>query len=301
MSKGINLNMKEKTRETFTAYIFLLPVIIGWLIWFFYPALQSFLISFQEFNFITPEKNHYIGLGNYIELFKDTYFYLALGHSAVLVLVIVPIQTIAALLIALGLNSNIKGKGIFRTIYYLPYVISPVAVTTVFMYFFVQGTAVTKVFSLLGIENVTWFADMKLALPFLAIIYVWQMIGFYMVIYLSGLQTIPADLYEAANIDGANGLKKFRYITLPMLKPVTFLVLTYGMIQAFQMFDQVAAVARQGMLGSPAGATHTLVSFFYMNSFKYMNMGYGSAAAIVLFLLIFLVTLIQKKLVGSED
>lgn len=300
MSKSIGFIKKEKNVEIITAYLFLLPAIVGWFIWFLYPAIQSFLISFQNFSFITPQNNKFIGLTNYINLFKDDYFYQALRHSAVLVLLIVPIQTILALILAICLNRNIKGKGYLRTIYYMPYVVSPIAVTTVFMYFFVQGTPVTKFFSHFGIENVTWFADMNLALPFIAILYVWQMIGFYMVIYLSGIQTIPVELYEAGEMDGANGFEQFLHITIPMLKPVTFLVLTYGMIQAFQMFDQVVAVGR-GSIGSPAGATHTLVSFFYVNSFKYMKMGYGSAAAIVLFLIIFIITIIQKKFVGGDE
>jgi len=301
MDKRLAGISKDKLSETITAYLFLAPTIILWLIWFFYPTVQSFFISFQDFNYINPAKNHFVGLGNYVKLFRDTYFYLAFKNSAILVFFVVPLQSFIALVVAIVLNSGIKLRNLFRTIYYVPYVISPIAVATVFMYLFVQDTAIVKFLSIFGLKNVTWFADMDQALAFIAIIYVWQQIGFYMVVYLGGLQTIPAETYESSVIDGATSFKKFIYITLPMLKPVTFFVLTYGMINAFQIFDQVAAVARSSTLGSPAGATSTLVTFLYLQSFRYMEMGYGSASAVVLFLCIFIIALIQKRLTGHDE
>lgn len=307
MTTAVNKNKKfrlsENIQESLVAYLFILPAALLWVIWFLYPVLKSGMMSLQEVNYINADLTKFIGFDNYIRLFKDPYFYRALKNTVSVVVVIVPIQTIIALVLATVLNSKlIKGKQIFRTIYYTPYIISPIAVATVFMYFFVQDTFMTKMLANIGLSNTTWFADVKLAMPFIIIIYIWQMVGFYMVMFLSGLQTIPQDVYEAAAIDGASTLQKFRFVTVPLLKNVTFMVVTYGMIQAFQMFDQIVAVStRNGGLGSPAGATSTMVTFFYQQSFNYREMGYGSAAAIVFVLIIFVVTVIQKAILGKEE
>lgn len=151
-----------------------------------------------------------------------------------------------------------------------------------------------------GFPDVTWFTDVKLALPFVMMIYIWQVSGFYIVIYLSGLQTISPDLTEAAKIDGADHIQIFFRITIPLLKPTLFFGMTYSIISAFQVFDQIVAVS-QNKLGSPAGATSTMVTYFYANAFQYYDMGYGCAAAIVLFILIMLVSVAQKKLMNDGE
>ncbi len=298
--KSVRSLSRSKKEETITAYLFLLPVIILWLMWFLVPTIQSFGISFYQYSFVQVSQNHFIGFDNFIKALTEPDFYQALKHTLFLAFVAVPVQSILALLLAMALNLSIRFKGGFRTIFYTPYVVSSIAVTTVFMYFFVMDTPVTRFFSIFGMDNTTWYADLKLALPFITIIYVWQQIGFYIVIFLAGLQTIPAELNESAKVDGANSIKRFFYITLPMLKPVIFLVLTFGMIQALQVFDQVAAVAQNQPLGSPAGATSTLVSYFYVQSFKNWDMGYGSAIALLLFAVIFIITMVQKKLLDES-
>ena len=162
------------------------------------------------------------------------------------------------------------------------------------MYFFVKDGPATKFFSLLGLENVSWFASTKYALAFLIIVYVWQQVGFYMVIFIGGLQEVPAGLYEAAKVDGAGAWQRLIKITVPLIKNTTYLVLTFGMINAFQIFDQIAAMSKQSPLGSPSGATSTLVTFLYQQSFSYMDMGYGSAAAVILFLIIFALSAVRE-------
>ena len=298
--KSVRSLSRSKREETITAYLFLLPVILLWLIWFLVPTVQSFAISFYQYSFVQVSQNHFVGFDNFIRALTEPDFFQALKHTLFLAFVAVPVQSVLALLLAMALNLKIRFKGGFRTIFYTPYVVSSIAVTTVFMYFFVMDTPVTKFFSIFGIDNTTWYADFKLALPFIAIIYVWQQIGFYVVIFLAGLQTVPAELHESAKVDGADSIKRFFYITLPTLKPVVFLVLTFGMIQALQVFDQVAAVAQNQPLGSPAGATSTLVSYFYVQSFKNWDMGYGSAIAVLLFVVIFIVTMVQKKLLDDS-
>ena len=140
-------------------------------------------------------------------------------------------------------------------------------------------------------------------MPFISILFIWQMVGFYTVYYLAGIQTIPAQVYEAAVIDGAGKWKTFRYITLPLLTPTTYLVVVYAIIQAFKVYDQIAAICggAGGGLGSPAGASSTLLTYFYMNSFNYYKVGYGCAVAIVLLLIIVAVNLIQNRITDSGD
>ena len=298
----IKKRYNDKISMRITAYLFLLPVIILWAVWFVLPFVQSFGLSFYDFNYAKPANNHFVGLDNYKALFQDAYFYKALKNTLMLIVVVVPIQTIFSLGIALCLNMKFKGRGICRTIFYMPNVISSIAVATVFMYLFVQDELLPTLFSnILGMDNLTWFADTRYALPFIMIMYIWQSMGFYMLIYLSGLQGISGDIYEAASIDGANKIQTVVGITIPLLKPVTFLVITYGMINAFQVFDQIAAISKNSPIGSPAGSTSTLSTYFYQQSFTFGEVGYGSAAAVVLFVMIFSVTLIQKKLSNSNE
>ena len=295
--------LRSSTREIgVAAAFFLAPAVIMLSIWFVWPMIQSFLISFQDYNYMFRERATFVGFGNYIALFRDPDFFKALTHSLLFVAIVVPIQTSLSLLLAVLVNSKLKGRGFFRTAYYTPYVLSAVAVATVFMYFFVQGGAMSSFFALFGIENVTWYANVKLAMPFIGILYIWQTVGFYMIYYLSGLQTIPSEIYEAAQIDGAGRVQTFFKITVPNLKSTSFLVMTYSIIQAFQLYDQIAVItASNGGLGSPAGATSTLLTYFYTQSFKFYKMGYGSAVAVVLFFIILTISIVQRKITNAED
>lgn len=305
--------LKRKTRpvrlkrhgdsDVLIGLLFVAPFLILWAVWFLYPFLQSFMISFQQFDFSQMDKAKFIGLDNYKRLFvNNPEFLSAIGHTVVIVLVAVPVQTILALIISVALNGDIKGKGIFRTIYIVPNIISGIAAATVFMILFRKDFLFAKAFSLLGFPNETWTANPDVALLFVIILYIWQQVGFFMIIYLSGLQTIPKELYEAATVDGANGFRKFLYVTVPMLKPVTFFSVSYGTIQAFQIFDQIAAISRYGKLGSPADSTTTLVTYFFTHGRVYPDeMGLGSASVVVFLFIILAITLLQKKLLEEKE
>ncbi len=275
------------------------PAAIWWLLWFFYPTVRALSLSFYNYSFVKPDASEFIGFANYVRLFQDPAFYEALKHSFLMVAIIVPVQSVMALGIALMLNANIRGKTFFRTVCYMPSNISSLAVTVFFMYFFIKGGIGTRIFMLAGCDNVSWFANGKYALMFIIIVYIWQQLGYYMVIYLSGLQGISSEIYEASRVDGANTWQQITRITIPLIKNTTYLVLMFGMINAFQLFDQIKAVSRQSPLGSPSGATSTLVTFLYSNSFNYMEMGYGSAAAVVLFLIIFSLSL-AREVIGRR-
>ena len=298
--------MKEKEAvswdEKRAGLLFILPAAICWVLWFLIPFLQSLYLSFFDYSYLKPNEKQFIGIQNYLYMFQDLKFILALKNTLLFVIITVPVMTIISLGLALILNSKFRARGIFRTIYFIPYTIAGVAVATMFMYLFVKGGAVQTLLTKIGFPNVTWYADVKLTMPFIGIMFIWQLVGFYMIYYLSGMQTISDNVYEAARIDGADGWQVFRYVTLPLLKPTTYLVIVYSIIQAFQIFDQIAAVtSASGGLGSPAGATNTLLTYFYLNSFKYYKVGYGCSIAMVLFIIILLVSLVQKKLSNSGN
>lgn len=299
---------KKKIKETVSwdekraGLLFMLPAAICWVLWFLIPFVQSVNLSFYDYSYLKPEAKQFIGMQNYVQMFQDPKFILALKNTLLFVVVTVPIMTVVSLGLAVILNSKFKARGLFRTIYFIPYTIAGVAVATVFMYLFVKGGAVQQILAKAGFPDVTWYADVKLTMPFIGILFVWQLVGFYMIYYLSGMQTISDNVYEAAKIDGAGRWQTFRYVTLPLLKPTTYLIVVYSTIQAFQIFDQIAAVtSASGGLGSPAGATNTLLTYFYLNSFRYYKVGYGCSIAVVLFLIILFISLLQKKMSNSGD
>ncbi|MCX7709201.1 MAG: sugar ABC transporter permease [Clostridia bacterium] len=295
--------IKNSDSDIFTAYLLLAPFLILWLIWFFYPFIQSFLISFQHFDFSQMDQSKFVGLENYTKLLvNNPEFYEAIGHTVIIVLVAVPLQTVFALALAMALNQDISGKGIFRTVYIIPNITSGIAAATVFMVLFRKDMIFTKAFALLGFPNDTWTAKPDIALLFVIILYVWQQVGFYMIIYLAGLQTISRELYEAARVDGANWFQQFKSITVPSLKPVTFLIVSVGTIQAFQIFDQIAAISRYGKLGSPADSTTTLITYFFTHGIRYPDeMGLGCASVIIFLFIVLGITLVQKKLLEEKE
>ncbi|WP_051287057.1 carbohydrate ABC transporter permease [Paenibacillus taiwanensis] len=287
--------------STFVGYLFVAPILILMGIWFYYPLVQSFIYSFQDISFLNPDAAKFVGFSNYIEIVKDKDFWTALRHSLLLTVVAVPLQAIIALVIAVNLNKVLRFKGVFRTLYYMPYITSTIAVTTVFMYLFMQNDGVvTQFLTWFGFPDVSWYANVKYALPFLMILTIWTYTGFYMVVYLGGLQTIPNDIYEAGVVDGANGWQQFWKLTVPMLKPVTYLVIMSGIINVMQLFDQPYALARNGSLGSPAGATSTIVTYFYSQAFSFNRSGYGSAAAFIIFALILVLSMLQRRFMKEE-
>ncbi len=300
---GPRNSLKKNYPDLYTGFFFIAPFLILWAIWFFYPFVQSFLISFQNFDFSQMDKATYIGLDNYKKLLvNNPEFYSAILHTVIIVAAAVPLQTLLALLLALALNQDLHGKAIFRTIYIIPNVTSGIAAATIFMVLFREDMFFARLFSFFGFPNDTWTARPDMALLFIILLYVWQQVGFHMIIYLAGLQTIPKELYEAAVVDGANWYHKFLNVTVPMLKPVTFLIVSVGTIQAFQIFDQIAAISRYGKLGSPADSTTTLITYFFTHGIRYPDeMGLGCASIILFLFIILAITFVQKKLLEEKE
>jgi len=290
----------RRLRETAAAYILLAPALILLAVWFAYPIISSVLLSFEKVNVFHYAERRFIAFANYRSLFEDPVFGSTIRITITFVLLVVPAQTILALLAALVVNGARRGRTFFRTAFFIPYVTSTVAVTAVFMDLFTVRHPLPRLFALVGLPDTSWYADVHLALPFIALIYVWMSIGLYMVIFLSGLQSISPELHEAAMVDGANRAQVFWRITLPLLRPFTFFVLVSGMIQAFQVFDQAYVVSGGTVLGGPAGATSTIVIYIFAEAFRYNRLGTASSAAVILLFVVSAATAALRSIFREE-
>lgn len=269
-------------------------------LWFLYPIVESVILGFQNVDQFHYSHRTFVGLRNFSQLVHDPAFRHSLYVTLTFVVVVVPAQTILALVLASVLQSVGAGRSVFRTAFFVPYMTSTVAVTTVFMKLFVAGGPLANAAAHLHLPNTTWYADVHLALPFLVIVYVYMFVGLYIVTFVSGMESIPADLYEAARVDGATAVQRFRFVTVPSLRPFVLFVVVAGFIQAVQIFDQAYVVSGGTILGSPAGATSTLVVFIYQQAFRLNALGYGSAAAVVLLVIVFAGTLVTRRLLPEE-
>ncbi|WP_148866370.1 ABC transporter permease subunit [Thermosediminibacter litoriperuensis] len=284
--------------EMIAGYTFMMPFIVSISVFLLGPLIFAFIISFKNFSFLNPEAATWVGFKNYVQLFRDPVFRRALLNTALYSSIVTPVQLAIALILAVILDQKIKGRTFFRLAYYIPTVTSPVAVAVIFLYLFKADGLVNTILAKFGIQGPVWFNSVRFALPSIMMMAIWSSVGTYMVVFLAGLQDIPAELYEAAEVDGASGIQRFFYITLPVLRPVVFFNLIISLIGTFQVFDQAYVVSRGE--GGPLNATMTVVLFIYRQGFREFNMGYASAAAFVLFIIILILTLIQRKIFREE-
>lgn len=293
---------RRSRRDWGAVGVLLAPALALLGVWFIYPIVDTVVLGFQQVNLFHFSERQYVGLTNFSQLWHDPAFHHSLFITLIFIVIVVPAQTLLAMVFAALLQSVGVGKTFFRTAYFLPYMTSTVAVTTVFMKLFVAGGPLSAFFSdIFGVSNTTWYADPNLALLFLVIVYVYMYIGLYVVVLLGGIENVPAELYEAAKVDGAGVFRRFRSVTVPTVRPYVFFVVVAGFIQAVQVFDQAYVIASNGaILGSPAGATATLVIFIYQQAFRLNNLGYGSAAAVVLLVIVFLGTALTRRLLPER-
>jgi multiple sugar transport system permease protein len=295
------MNRKRKTQEVLQGWLFLTPTVIVLTIFVLVSIGFGIFISFNKVNLFTGYYK-FIGFENYIRIFTDSKAKIAFLNTTTFVAIVVPIQTFLALIIASVLNSAIKGKLQFRTIYFLPTLTSSAALTMIFMFVFSLNGPINEIALNMGLlkERVNFLGSAKFALKVIMSMNIWSTVPFFMTIYLAGLQEVPKALYEAAQVDGASALQRFKYITVPQLKPITTYVLLMGIIGTYQMFDQ-AYIFSNGS-GGPENSTLTVALLIYRNAFGQNNtMGFASAMAIVLALVIFSVSTIAKQLSKSES
>lgn len=261
-------------------------------VFFVYVLLYTFYTSFTDWRFVSPVKN-FIGLRNYLDLFHDSYFHIALKNT-LLLSSSVPVGMALSLGLALMLNARwMRLKGMFRTGFFVPVVISMVIWAMIWRGIYSANGVLNQLLGMLGISGRDWLADLKWAFPAIILMGVIKGLGYNMVLYLAGLQSIPSHLYDAAKIDGATPWQEFRNVTLPCLHPTTFFVSVTSVISSFQVFDQIYVMTR----GGPLGRTEVLVTYLYNKGFLAWEMGYANAVAVILFLLVLILVLIQRKLI----
>ncbi|MDR1024536.1 MAG: sugar ABC transporter permease [Treponema sp.] len=290
-------------REALTGYLYLLPNFIGFLVFIAVPVIVGFAISFTNYSGFPGAS--FVGFSNYLRMFRDSQFIAALRNNLFYALTSVPLTMLAALLLALMLNKAIVLSDVFKTLYFFPNLTSTVAVSCVFMLLFdANNGPVNHFLSFLGVPGEMlpkWFFSTKSAMITVVLVVVWKQAGYYMIMFLAGLKNIPRHLYEAARIDGAGSWQCFRHVTWPMLSPTTFMVTIFSIIASFQVFDIINITTK----GGPGRATTVLVFRIYREAFRDWRMGYGSAIAYFLFMVILIITLIQwrgqKRWVNTDD
>jgi ABC-type sugar transport system permease subunit len=283
------LQVLWKSRETRTAYLFLLPVLAYFTIMLFYPMCYSFYLSFTEWDMLSPAPE-LIGLNNYREAFDDPVFWISLRNTFSYVLYTVPATVVLALCLALALNQVKALSGLFRAAYFMPVVTSAVVVSIIWKWLYQPNLGLINIiFGALGIPKMSFLESTSQVMPSIAAMSVWKGVGYSMVIFLAGLQDIPSYLYEAAAIDGASGWKLFRYITLPLLKNTTLFITVTSLISAFQVFTEPYILTK----GGPVHSSRVLVLYIQETAFDYLQLGYGAAMVFVLFLIIMVITAIQ--------
>lgn len=283
---------RREMRDTLIGYAFVLPFLLLFIIFTLYPIVRGFWISLHSWELVGTNIK-FIGISNYQRLLSDKIFWSSLRHTLFFVVLSGPVLVVLGLLFALMLNRKIRGMGIFRTLYYLPNILSVAVVGLIFARVFApdDGGLINAVLVQYGIEPIRWTIDRNLAMPVVALTTVWWTVGFNTLVLLAGLQGIDESLYDAARVDGANNWQLFRHITIPSLRrPITF-VIVLQVIASFQVFGQVDVITQ----GGPSGATRTIVYYIYERSFDYWQLGYGSAMAFVLFIILFVLSIIQLR------
>ena len=288
------LSKKNVRRNTIAGCLFIAPSFIGFILFSLFPLILTIVLSFSEWDLVSGLKGiKLIGIGNYAELFKDSVFHESLRNNILFAIWSLPALLLLGLFGAILINDYVFSKQLFKTIYFLPYISSGVAVATVWKVVF-QPTygPVNEFLRSLGMANPPkWLADPNWALFTITLMFIWQNIGYYMLVYITGLQSIPKDLYEAADIDGAGKWQKIRYLTIPLVSPTTFFLFITGIISSFKIFDAIQILTK----GGPGTSSSVLVHYLYKVSFEFYKIGYGSAISIILFLVVVIITVLQWR------
>jgi multiple sugar transport system permease protein len=293
---GSRVSWWGRNQKLLVPYIFIAPNMIVFTVFVFVPILFAFYISLNDWSLIgTPQ---FVGLGNYVEMFGDGQFWRALYNTLVYTVGTVPTSIALGLLVAVGLNRKVPGRALLRSIFFVPVIISLVAVALIASWMFNDNYGVINAaLKAVGFGGVPWLSSPVWAMPSLIITTLWIRIGFCMVIYLAALQSIPVELYQAAQVDGATSWRQFRHITWPLLGPTTFLLLILNVIYSLHVFDLIYVMTG----GGPGSSTTVLVQYIYQMAFQESRMGYASAVGVVLYLLLVVFTVFQWRMTRQGD
>lgn len=295
MASSLAIARKKSTPDSRSAFLLMLPVLLFFLLFQYYPILKSVVISFMEYGLLRRD-TPFVGLQNYINQLNDPLFLSALWNTLIFVAVVVIIGVFLALLLSVLVERTGKWAKIYRTLYFIPVVTSLLATSMIWRWLYASNGLFNFVLTYFGLDAQSWLLSEQLALPSLMALTIWKNLGFDLVLFAAGLQAIPDEFYEASRIDGASWFQNFWYITLPQLKPIVVLVSITAIIRSFQVFTVILAMTQ----GGPLNSTRTIVYHIYEQGIQYDEMGYASAAAVILLMIVGLFTFIQLKL-GREE
>jgi multiple sugar transport system permease protein len=290
---GHQMRSRKSRWQASVPHLFLFPQLILVGLFSLYPFVYNIILSVQEFGLAG---GRFVGLENYRRLLSDPVFWIAMKNTTYYTLLTVPPTSALALLAAIGLNQRLHGMAFFRTVYLFPNLVSWVVIGLIWQWMYsVNYGVLNQALRALGLQELRWLQDPTLTIPSIAIASVWHDLGYYMVIFLAGLQSISPTIYEAARIDGANAWAQFRLITIPLLRPILFLVLVLSMINSFKVFDQIYVMTG----GGPGRASLMIVNYIISVAMEEMRMGYASAISVVLFAVT--LTVLQKRVFRGND
>ncbi len=276
-------------------YLFVMPYIVHFFVFIAFPVIFSIVLTFHKWNIISPME--YIGLGNFKRLVNDQFFFRSLWNTIIFLLIHIPLQIIFALFIAEILNQKIKFRGFFRAAFFLPVIVSGVVVTILWQQLYGFDTGLfNRILTSIGIGKVGWLVDANVAMPSIAIMATWKNVGLYIILFLVGLQTVPVQYYEAAELEGATHWQKFFKITIPMINPTIFMVVILSTIGGFSLFIEPYVMTG----GGPLNSTLSAVLYIYKQGFFYYHMGYAATLGLFFAALILGVVMIQKKFIETE-
>lgn len=289
--RSLSLPAARMSRESRAAYTLLAPTLLFFLLFQYYPILKSLAISFMEYGLLrrtTP----FVGLSNYVRQFQDPLFLSALWNTLVFVAVCVVVGVALSLMLAVMVEKTGRWARVYRTMYFIPVVTSLMATAMIWRWLYASNGLINFAMTFVGLAPQGWLLSEHLALPSLIVLTIWKNLGFDMILFSAALQGVPGELYEASGIEGANAWQDFWYITLPQLRPIVVLVGITAVIRSFQVFTIVLAMTQ----GGPVNATRTIVYHIYEQGVQYDEMGYASAAAVILLVLVAVVTFFQLRM-----
>ena len=292
--------MKSKAFNRYKAYLYLLPSILILTVFTIYPLIKAIVMSFQEGYSIIDGSFDGINLANYIELFSDDVFVKALTNTSIYVVFVVPVSIILSLVLAVLINDTVRAKPVFQTIYFLPYVTSVIAIGIVWSWIFNSNYGLLNyILSFFGIPSIPWLNDPRYALAALIIFSIWKSLAFNILIFLAGLQSISPEIYQAARIDSTPRTRVFFKITVPQLKPILVYAFLLGLINAFKVYNEDFSLFQSK--AGPANSAITVVYYIYDKFYNSNDYGVASAAAVVLFVIILALTMLQRAVTRDKE
>lgn len=296
----VNQPVRRGRREGLTAAWMVSPAVILLILFLLIPVILAFTLAFTNARLISPRPATFIGMENFVNLFGDPVFLASLRNTLFFALVVVPVQAAFALVLAILVNAKVRGTNFFRTVYFIPVVTSMVVISLLWRFLYQEDGLINQFLQAVtfgAFTPIDWLNNPSTAMPAIMFMSIWQAVGFHMIIWLAGLQTIPAELYEAADLDGATGWQRFRYVTWPgLLATRTFILITIT-IAALSLFTQISVMTQ----GGPLDSTTTVVFMAVRTGYQQLQTGYASAISLVFFVLVLIVSGVQRYLTREKD